>query len=65
MIQQRPPHPKIPYTILLVLLGIGTFGLFSDMELNFFVKSYAMLLLLAGGWALLYFGVYLKGLRKK
>lgn len=54
----KPPHPKRTYLILLTLLGLGSFGLFSGMELSFWLKGYGLLFFLQAGAAFLYFGVY-------
>jgi|GEM_PF-6662273 len=57
------PNPQRTYLILLLLLGLGSFGLFSDLELSFWLKSCGLLFFLPAGTVLLYFGVCRKGRR--
>lgn len=54
------PRSRATYRILLALLAMGTFGLFSDIDVHFFAKGLGMLIVLQAGFALLYFGVYRK-----
>jgi len=52
-----------PYLILLTLLAMGCFGLFSTLEVNEWLKVYGLILSLQGGFALVYFA--LKGRRDR
>ncbi|MBE9114325.1 hypothetical protein IQ249_00290 [Lusitaniella coriacea LEGE 07157] len=51
-------NAKLTYRFLLLFLAMGIFGLFSDMEVNLFLKIAGMSISLQAGFALLYFGVY-------
>ncbi|MDY7013906.1 MAG: hypothetical protein SVX43_09990 [Cyanobacteriota bacterium] len=51
---------KRTYQRLLGLLALGTFGLFSDMDVSFLMKVYGIAIVLTVGITLLYFGVYQK-----
>lgn len=48
---------KRPYLILLTLLAMGCFGLFSTLEINEWLKVYGLILSLQGGFALVYFAI--------
>jgi hypothetical protein len=54
------PTGKVAYIVLSIFLGIGSFGLFSEMDVNLFVKTYGLLVCLQAGFAMVYFGVYRK-----
>ena len=49
--------------IMLSLFSLGVFGLFSDGDLNIFIKGSGLLISLQGGMALTYYTLY--KLRKK
>lgn len=61
----KPLNPKRTYFILLLLFSLGSFGLFSDLELSFWLKGYGLLFFLQAGTAFLYFGVYRRGQQRK
>jgi hypothetical protein len=46
------------YVLLLFLMSLGAFGIFSELEINIFVKAYVLLLTLQGGFALIYLKFY-------
>jgi hypothetical protein len=49
---------RLAFIALLVLLSFSTFQSFSNLEINWFYKSYGLALSLQGGFALLYFSYW-------
>jgi uncharacterized membrane protein len=47
-------HKKLIYILLLFLLGVETYHLFSVTEMNIFVKIYGLTLVLQAGFAIVY-----------
>ncbi|MDY6781714.1 MAG: hypothetical protein SW833_04025 [Cyanobacteriota bacterium] len=55
MLQSKPDEKIIYYTIL-ILWGLGSFGWFSDLEVNFVEKVGGLSIFLQAGFILLYIG---------
>ncbi|CAN1210029.1 hypothetical protein TUMEXPCC7403_07530 [Tumidithrix helvetica PCC 7403] len=49
------PKKKLAFLIVLSLVGAGSFATFSELDTNFFLKGYGLLLSLQAGFALTYF----------
>lgn len=54
-----------PYLILLTLLAMGCFGLFSTLEVNEWLKVYGLMLSLQGGFAFVYFATKSRRARQR
>lgn len=47
-------NQKFVFLTLLVLLGSSTFSIFSNLEINFFLKGYGLIFSLQAGLAAIY-----------
>jgi hypothetical protein len=63
-VKKKPSIQKLPYMIMLSLFSIGVFGIFSDSDINIFVKGCGLLISLQAGMVLTHYTIY-KLRRKK